>query len=96
MATPKTKVSPSYNSDYDEEDLPMHNPKQMQQTIYIERRELIGQVHQGDGKNSMVGEAFLIAGEYLNEHAAKGSDPFSLEFEFENVKFIAAIDGNER
>lgn len=47
--------------------------------IVIERRELIGEVIEGSGNQSMITAAFQIVGDYLSEH----DDPGGIELTFE-------------
>jgi hypothetical protein len=66
------------------------------QPITIERREIIGTIYPSSvGKNSMIGEAFLMAGEWLGEHAASDGEPLRLQFEYGSRTWVAAIEGEE-
>lgn len=63
----------------------------MQNTIRIERRELVAEiVEHPDGAISMLEAAWQVAGHYVSENA--GDQPVQVEFEYEGWKHIARAE----
>lgn len=68
-------------------------PEPPQDTIVVQRLTVVGVVHANkNGERSMIAEAFLVAGEFLDQRAGIDGESDAVQFDFMGVTFRASAD----